>query len=95
MSFDSATYTEHGFTLYDNSRNGVNYRGVIKPDETKELGGGYVLDTYSRKRKSKDEYGKPSPVVTLDGKAEAGFELAVGGLVGVMVLGIVPADAYM
>ncbi len=95
LSFDSATYTEHGFNLYGNSRNGVNYRGVIKPDETKELGGGYVLDTYSRKRKSKDEYGKPSPVVTLDGKAEAGFELAVGGLVGVMVMGIVPADAYM
>lgn len=95
LNFDSTIYTEQGMNLYNSKYSKIKYDSPVKPDQTMDLFGGYKLETYSNERKGRDDYAKPSPVVTLDGRTSAEAEIAAGAMAGVMYMGIVPADIYI
>ncbi len=95
LGFQSSTYVEQGFNLYNSAIGNVKYTGSFQPDKKINLGKGYVLESYSKKRKAKNDYAKPNPIVTLEGTAKIGIEMAVGAMAGIMCLGIIPADCYL
>ena len=95
LNLDCTTYTEQGLNLYNSKYSNIKYDSPVKPDQTLNLGEGYKLETYSNERKGRDDYSKPGPVVTLDGRTTAESEVALGAMAGVMYMGIVPADIYL
>ena len=94
LSYHYEAYRECGFNVCNTKAkltDGVNSAAY---SETKTLAGDYVMGTYDRERKSKNEYGNPEPKVTMEGKVEAEARIGSGIMAGILMWGLIPGDFY-
>lgn len=94
VAFDYESYRECGFNVCSTKAVGLEGINSALYTEKKDLPGDYVMGTYEREQKSKTEYGKPEPKITLEGKVKGETKIGCGALCGVMAFGLIPGDFY-